>query len=190
MKPLVTITGPSGVGKTTVVQLMYTFCPDVYTELVSTTTRKPRAGEVDGVAYHFVSGDHFTNLSRAGYFLEEIEYNGTRYGIELSEIDKAYDADLTPLIVVEPHGAQQIRDRYEGPLLQLYFDAPEESRSQWMVGRGDPLCKVATRIDLDRTAITRGDFPWDFVIQNDSTLASLCRKVLTAVGSWSVIRED
>jgi len=186
MRPLVTITGPSGVGKTTVVQLLYTFCPDTFTELVSTTTRKSRAGEVEGVAYHFVSEDHFDNLSLAGHFLEEIKYNGTRYGIELSEIDKAYIAKLTPLIVVEPHGAQQIRDRYEGPLLQLYLDASKGDLFRWMVGRGDKVEDACKRSELDQTAITIGAFPWDLVIRNDSTIASLCDKVLVAIAAWDM----
>jgi guanylate kinase len=180
-RPLVTITGPSGVGKTTVVQLLYTIAPLSFTELVSTTTRAPRTGEREGVAYYFVDDAEFERRSEDQRFLEEIEYNGTRYGIESSEIEKAHSAGLTPLIVVEPHGARQIRERYAGTLIQLYLNANEKRLRRWMLGRGDHQAKVAERIALDRTAITQGDFPWDLVIENDTTVPSLCAKVMKAI---------
>jgi guanylate kinase len=180
-KPLVTITGPSGVGKTTIVQLLYIIAPFTYTELVSTTTRNPRAGEVEGVAYHFVTVSDFQARSDAELFLEMIEYNGTYYGIEFSEIEKAHSSGLTPLIVVEPHGAQQIRTRYRGRLIQIFLSANEDDLRRWMLGRGDEPVKAEERIALDRTAITQGDFPWDHVIANDNTIPSLCKKVLEAI---------
>jgi len=180
-KPLVTITGPSGVGKTTIVQLLYTIDPWHFTELVSTTTRAPRVGEQEGIAYYFVDNDEFERRSRAGTFLEEVLYNGTRYGIERSEIEKAHSADLTPLIVVEPNGARQIRERYEGRLIQIFLDATEHRRRLWMLGRGDTAEDALSRVLNDRIAIVQGDFPWDAVIENNTTLPALVQSTLKEI---------
>ena len=164
---LVTLTGPSGVGKSVVVKDIFTRYPDRFGEAVSTTTRVPRLGEVDGVAYHFVTRDEFDRRWDAGRFLERVEYNGKLYGIETESIRKVMDQGKNVLLVVEPHGAQQIRERWEGDLLQLFMRPPsEEVLVERMRGRGDSEESIALRRNVDFRLFKEHDFPYDAIFTN------------------------
>ncbi len=164
---LVTLTAPSGVGKSVVVKDIFTRYADRYGEAVSTTTRAPRAGEVDGVAYHFVSPDEFTSRWSTGRFLERVEYNGKEYGIEKWSIQKVLDQGKNVLLVVEPNGATQIRERWKGPLLQLFLKAPnDEILVDRLVGRGDSPVSIARRLENDPKLFKEHEFPYDAIFTN------------------------
>src|ERR1700730_15225442 len=83
---LIVISGPSGVGKAAVIKRLLELDPNL-TYSVSCTTRPPRAGEVDGVNYRFVSRDEFERLIREGAFLEYATYDGNLYGTPLAQLD-------------------------------------------------------------------------------------------------------
>lgn len=106
MKGIITITGPSCSGKTTLVRALMRKHPDLFAEIVSHTTRKPRDGEVEGVDYFYVTEDEFETVP----MVESIEFNGIRYGGSVAEFDRCFAEGKVPLIVVEPTGAAQIRD--------------------------------------------------------------------------------
>ncbi|OAA68220.1 Guanylate kinase/L-type calcium channel [Niveomyces insectorum RCEF 264] len=76
----VVISGPSGVGKSTLCRKLLETYPETFSTTVSHTTRQPRPGEVDGRDYYFVSRDEFASLAAANAFVEYTEYNGHRYG--------------------------------------------------------------------------------------------------------------
>lgn len=171
---LVTLTGPSGVGKSVVVKDIFTRYPYSFGEAVSTTTRPPRDGEVDGVAYHFVSRIEFAARWSAGRFLERVEYNGKDYGIEKAAIQKVMDQGKNVLLVVEPHGAQQIRENWEGgPLLQLFMRPPsEEVLRERMEKRGDSPGNIALRLASDFRIFKEHAYPYDAIFTNRQIAAT------------------
>ncbi len=105
---LVVLTGPSGVGKGTVVAELRRLRPDVWVS-VSATTRQPRAGEVDGEAYHFWSAERFARTIAEGGFLEWAEFAGNRYGTPRAEVQRRLAAGQPVLLEIELAGARQVR---------------------------------------------------------------------------------
>lgn len=96
---------------------------------MSTTTRAPRASEVDGRDYHFMSKERFTELLDSGRFIENIEYNNTFYGVSVEEAEKAFSQGRPAVLVAEPHGVQQIADYAHGRgwhVLRVFVDNPED----------------------------------------------------------------
>jgi len=118
---LVVITGPSGVGKGTLIQLLRESIPDVAVS-VSATTREPRVGEVDGREYYFLSRAEFDQRVDSGKFIEWAEYAGNRYGTLLEEVSDRTDGARTVLLEIEVLGAEQIRSRVDDAI--LVFIAP------------------------------------------------------------------
>lgn len=104
---ILTITGPSGSGKSTLEKRLK---EKGFQSLISTTTRQPRAGEIHGQHYYFVSKDEFKSLRDDGAFVEEVTFDGEFYGLYKSEVTGIKHMSMPAVIVVEPHGKQQIRD--------------------------------------------------------------------------------
>jgi guanylate kinase len=102
MSVIVTVTGGSGSGKSTLVRKLVE--TGDFAEIVSTTTRQPRVGEVNGQHYHFVTPEEFEKTE----LLEKIAYNGCLYGASVEEFDNAFKSGKTPIIVVDPSGMAQI----------------------------------------------------------------------------------
>jgi guanylate kinase len=102
------ITGPSGVGKGTLIAELRRRVPDLELS-VSATTRPPREGEVDGRDYHFLDREEFDRRARAGEFLEHATYSGNRYGTLRSEVERCLDAGRSVVLEIEVQGARQVR---------------------------------------------------------------------------------
>jgi guanylate kinase len=157
------VTGPSGVGKGTLIRLLLDRFPRMALS-VSATTRDPRPGERDGVDYRFLSPAEFQRRIDAGEFLEWAEYAGHRYGTLLSELER--DAD--PLVLeIEVQGARQVRERV--PQATSVFIAPpsDDALRTRLVGRGsDDPEQVEKRLALARDELeAREEF--DHVVVND-----------------------
>ncbi len=119
---LTVLSGPSGVGKSTVVrELREHHHRDVWLS-VSATTRFPRPGEVDGVHYHFVSADRFDELVAGDGLLEWAEFAGNRYGTPRAPVLEHLAAGIPVLLEIELQGARQVRTAM--PDAQLVFLAP------------------------------------------------------------------
>lgn len=109
---LIVISGPSGVGKSTLVKRAMTELPDLAFS-VSCTTRSPRAGEVDGTAYHFLSEEEFSAKLEAGEFLEHAGVFKHRYGTLKSEVTDRICAGKEVILDIDVQGAKQIRQAAE-----------------------------------------------------------------------------
>ena len=155
------ITGPSGVGKGTLIRTLLERIPQLQLA-VSATTREPRAGEQDGVDYHFLSDAEFDRRVLEGEFLEHADYSGRRYGTMRSELDK-HDVVLE----IEVQGARQVKQAL--PEAVRIFIAPpsEETLRLRLVGRGtDDPEQVEARLATAKAELAAQD---DFahVVHND-----------------------
>jgi guanylate kinase len=130
--PILVITGPSGVGKGTLIEGLLQQVPGL--ELaVSATTRKPREAEVNGVHYHFLSEADFDRRVAAGEFIEHAEYAGNRYGTLKSELTRPARGIV---LEIDVQGARQVRERL--PEARLIFIEPPsfEDLERRLAGRG------------------------------------------------------
>jgi guanylate kinase len=118
---LVVISGPSGVGKDTLIQRLLQLDPNLRYS-VSYTTRAPRPGEVDGVNYSFVSREKFEELIKKGHFVEYATYDGQLYGTPAAPVEAARAAGHDILLKIDVQGAQQVRRRASDGL--FIFIAP------------------------------------------------------------------
>ncbi len=102
------ITGPSGVGKGTLISKLLERIPELQLS-TSATTRAPREGEADGREYHFLSAEEFDRRVEAGEFLEFATYSGNRYGTLRSEIERHLAEGHSVVLEIEVQGARQVR---------------------------------------------------------------------------------
>ncbi len=108
MAKVFVITGPSGVGKGTLISELRRRVPGLELS-VSATTREPRGGEVEGRDYHFLDREDFDRRARDGEFVEHATYSGNRYGTLRSEVDRRLDAGRSVVLEIEVQGARQVR---------------------------------------------------------------------------------
>jgi guanylate kinase len=129
------ITGPSGVGKGTLIRGLLDRVPGL--ELaVSATTRKPRPGERDGADYHFLSDVEFDRLVAEGGFVEHATYSGNRYGTLRSELEQRLARGAGVVLEIELQGARQVRATMP-EAVQIFIAPPsEEALRVRLVGRG------------------------------------------------------
>ncbi|MEU3568166.1 guanylate kinase [Kitasatospora sp. NPDC036755] len=132
---LTVLSGPSGVGKSTVVAHMRKMHPEVWLS-VSATTRRPRPGEKNGVQYHFVDNDEFDKLVANGELLEWAEFAGNRYGTPRAAVQEKLERGEPVLLEIDLQGARQVRGSM--PEAQLVFLAPPswDELVRRLTGRG------------------------------------------------------
>jgi guanylate kinase len=135
MAKVFVITGPSGVGKGTLIEKLLERVPELELS-VSATTRPPRPGEEDGREYHFLTEEEFGRRVAAGEFLEHAAYSGNRYGTLRSAVDDRLRAGRSVVLEIEVQGARQVRDAM--PEAVLIFIAPPDPQAlrERLQGRG------------------------------------------------------
>ena len=160
------VTGPSGVGKGTLIRTLRERMPELELS-VSATTRSPRPGERDGVDYHFLSDEEFDRRARAGEFVEHATYAGRRYGTLRSELERRTAAGVPVVLEIEVQGARRVAQTL--PEAVRVFIAPPslEALRARLIGRGtdDPEEVVARLRAADAELAAQDEFP--HVVVND-----------------------
>ena len=135
MAKVFVITGPSGVGKGTLIRGLLERVPEL--ELaVSATTRAPRPGERDGVEYHFLTADEFDRRVAAGEFVEHATYSGNRYGTLRAELERRLAQGRPVVLEIELQGARQVRHAMPDAVAVFIAPPSREALRARLVGRG------------------------------------------------------
>jgi guanylate kinase len=181
----VVITGPSGVGKGTLIRSLRDRMPELQLS-VSATTRRPRAGETQGVDYHFLSPDEFERHVQDGDFVEHADYAGARYGTLRSELETRTAGGAPVLLEIELQGARQVRETMPSAV-QVFIAPPSlEALRARLVGRGtdDPEQIEARLRSAEREVAAQHEFA--HVVVNDrledavDELAAIVRDAIAA----------
>jgi guanylate kinase len=157
MSKVFVITGPSGVGKGTLISRLLERVPDLELS-VSATTREPRGGEVDGRDYHFLTRAEFDRRVDEKDFLEYANYSGNRYGTLRSEVRKRLDAGRSVVLEIEVQGARQVRAAM-GESVQVFIEPPSPAvLRQRLEERGtDSTEAIESRLQVAEQELTAAD---------------------------------
>ena len=165
---VVVLSAPSGGGKTTITKALLARRPDVGFS-VSATTRRPRPGEQNHVAYHFLTRDEFARRRDAGEFVEWAEYAGEWYGTLKSEVDRVLHSGKHVVLDIEIQGARQVEQRYPAPQSIGIFILPP-SAAAWterLLGRGTESPAALARRLEQAIAEIRQSRAWRHIVIND-----------------------
>ncbi|MCR8539792.1 MAG: guanylate kinase [Prochlorococcus marinus CUG1439] len=114
-KKLIILTGPSGVGKGTVIKEILSKDKNIWLS-ISATTREPREGEKEGENYYFLNKEKFKEMIKQNLFLEWAKFAGNYYGTPLSSVNEKIEKGLTVLLEIEVEGAKQIKEKFSESL--------------------------------------------------------------------------
>ena len=164
---LIVFSGPSGVGKGTVRQEIFSTPDHKFEYSVSMTTRAQRPGEVDGKDYFFRSREEFEELIRNGQMLEYAEYVGNYYGTPLTYVNETLDKGIDVFLEIEVQGALQVKKKVPDAVF-IFLTPPDFNELQErLVGRGtDSEEVIAQRIERAREEIALVS-EYDYAIVND-----------------------
>ncbi len=144
MSRVFVITGPSGVGKGTLIRELRARVPEIELS-ISATTREPRVGEEDGADYHFLTREEFDRRITEGEFLEWAEYSGNRYGTLRTEVDRRTERGAPVVLEIEVQGARQVRETMP-EAVRIFIEPPDpEVLRRRLEGRGTDDAEVIAR---------------------------------------------
>ncbi|MFZ9470940.1 MAG: guanylate kinase [Candidatus Nanopelagicaceae bacterium] len=176
---LIVLSGPGGVGKSTVSEYLRRNCPDIWVS-VSATTRSPRSGEVDGVDYFFQTESEFKARIERGDFLEWAHFAGNYYGTPKAAVDEQIAAGKSVLLEIEISGARQVRAASQ--LAYLVFLAPPSiaELERRLLGRGTETPeRAAKRLELAQEELAESHW-FDEILVNTSVEEVAARLITLA----------
>ena len=165
LKKLIIITGPSGVGKGTVVKELLDRNKDIWLS-ISATTRNPRIGEKDGENYYFLSDEKFKDMIDKKEFLEWAQFAGNYYGTPLSTVNEKIEKGFIVLLEIEVEGAKQIKEKFP-EALSIFLLPPSKTELEKRIRNRGTEKEEAINRRLSRAnyeIASSGEF--DFVLTN------------------------
>jgi guanylate kinase len=189
---LVVVSGPSGAGKTSVMQRVHETCRVPLVRSVSATTRPPRNGEVDGVDYHFLSDDSFQLRRKRGEFLEcfQVFASGHWYGTLRSEVATGLAAGKWVVLEIDVQGAMAVVEQFPDAITIFIRPDTREDLEHRLRGRGTETEDAIQRrlAEADRELAKAGRYQYTVVNDNmDQAVRDIC-DILTS--QWEKSRHD
>jgi guanylate kinase len=178
---LTVLSGPSGVGKDSVIELIRARSPWIWLS-VSVNTRRMRHDEVDGVHYHFVDRPEFERMVANGQLLEWAEFAGNLYGTPRGPVEAHLAADVPALLKIDLQGARQVRKAMPEALLVFLAPPSVEELKRRLIGRGtDDEETIRLRLaHADEELAAESEF--DITVVNDSRERA-AEELVTLLGS-------
>jgi guanylate kinase len=168
----IVLTGPSGVGKGTLVRRLLARHPQLYLS-ISATTRSPRPGEVDGKDYYFLSREQFEEIIQAEEFLEWAEYAGNYYGTPKQRVKEQLDRGRSVVLEIEVIGARQIKKAFPESLSIFVLPPSIEELEKRLRGRAkDSQEAIARRLERAKEELLVSD-EFDRQVVNDDLETAL-----------------
>lgn len=163
---LVLFSGPSGVGKDTVLDIILDK-DEKLQRSISLTTREKRSGETDGADYYFITKDKFLNMVEGGQVLEYAQYGENIYGTPKAPVDKWLSEGKTVILKIEVKGAQKIRELYPDALSIFLLPPSMQILEDRIRKRGtESEQDIEKRLEIAKNEILRSA-DYDFVVVND-----------------------
>ncbi|OZJ05137.1 hypothetical protein BZG36_01395 [Bifiguratus adelaidae] len=167
---IIVLSGPSGSGKSTLLKRLFAEYPDTFGFSVSHTTRKPRAGEMDGKDYHFVTKEHMMEEVSKGKFIESATFSGNMYGTSIKAVKDVVDAGKVCMLDIDMQGVQLVKKTDLNPRYVFIQPPSLEILEQRLRGRGsEDEGSIQARLSACKAELEYAKQPgsYDFTIVND-----------------------
>ncbi|MGM9618355.1 MAG: guanylate kinase [Oscillospiraceae bacterium] len=160
------VSGPSGVGKSTILHKLFEKRRNLYFS-VSATTRQPREGELDGTDYHFISVEHFRSLIEEDAFLEYAEFVGNFYGTPKRFVEEAMDRGEDVILDIELQGANQVHQKMPEAIRVFILPPSLQELERRLISRGTETAEkihgrlIRAQVEFDSA------HTYDYIVIND-----------------------